>query len=58
MENHKKSEVKELSLQEMASVDGGFRLRIQPLTWKYIDETPAWAVQAARDIGYDVENIS
>lgn len=32
-------------------------IRAKSVTWKYIDGTPAWAVQAAIAMGYEVEKI-
>ena len=57
------SEVFELSARELMTVDGG---RGRPPfvghhfatpTWKYVSGTPSWAVDAARDAGFEVEQI-
>ena len=51
----------EMSAREQKATRGGLKVtnpaRRKTPTWKYVDCTPGWAVDAARDIGYEVENI-
>ena len=62
MKEQKTNNVKELSHQEMARMRGGLAiprplLSVNQPTWYYVDGTPQWAVDMARDVGYPVEKL-
>jgi hypothetical protein len=64
MSPHVNPILRDLPRDEMESVRGGAPLTVLSMlrpgtvTWKYVDGTPAWAIQNAIDIGYEVENLS
>ena len=47
-----------VSAQELSQITGGMRMpHIHTVTWKYLESTPSWSVNSARDMGYQVEKL-
>ena len=54
-----------LDPRELREIEGGSRppiglmrlLRPASVTWKYVEGTPSWAIDAARGAGFEVEQI-
>ena len=62
MKYRKNEDLQQLSREEMASVSAGALPPIQVLsfktpTWKYVEGTPQWAINAALAVGYEVEKL-
>jgi hypothetical protein len=62
MKEQETNNVKELSHQEMTRVGGGVAiprvlLAVNQPTWYYVDGTPQWAIDNARNAGYEVEKL-
>ncbi len=60
MDRKRNSSLQSLTPQQAAKINGGIGIgpiQFKTPTWLYVDGTPSWAIAAAQDVGYEVENL-